>query len=257
MIITKSAAAVLGHRLQERPYFLREGMIERRSLDQNQGSDDRFEGFGESTFEAYVGFVDIVGHTARLQSRAGGRPSPPQVMAYLKPFIDVVVTELTAWAEEACMIDKTSGDEVMFLQPIRTKVLPGAFALDGSLQAIKRASIRLGPDYPLRVGIALGSVCVAKVGGAAYDEVALFGETITLARRLCDHHKSWGEGACVRGHIAAATEQAHDRMEIDRQSLWDAEGWQTERLGETLPLPSGVEAAWPWRFRWDNLAEPA
>ncbi|MBI3272663.1 MAG: adenylate/guanylate cyclase domain-containing protein [Planctomycetes bacterium] len=134
--------------------------------------------FGNREVDAFVGFVDLVGFTDRTKGRA-----PREMSDYLRPFLEGVVS---AVIEMQGLVDKTIGDEVMFVLPELLEDGGGAVTLRiGSLLAgLQSLQSRLGPQYRMRVGLARGTVFVDSIQGQGYLEWTVVGETVNLAKRL-------------------------------------------------------------------------
>lgn len=136
------------------------------------------EAYGDSTVRAFVGFVDIADYTLRTIGRSG-----EEIAAYLGPFVTGVGKCIT---QNRGLIDKTIGDELMFVLPDPYE--DGGPRADSSMSLILlgllEAQAELGVDYPLRLGLACGHVFVQRLDVGDYAEWSVFGEAVHLAKRL-------------------------------------------------------------------------
>ncbi len=91
--------------------------------------------FGQREIKGFVGFVDLIGFSTRV---AGSSPS--EISEYLKPFL-VGITDKAV--DAGALVDKTIGDEVMFVVPDMEADggVPGIFDMSfllGSLHDLQR-----------------------------------------------------------------------------------------------------------------------
>ncbi|HEX7518628.1 MAG TPA: hypothetical protein VF345_15215 [Chthoniobacterales bacterium] len=143
------------------------------AVDLNQNAEQIISSYGNTDFEALVGFVDMRGFSSLAQGK-----SPSEVRDTVRPFISAVVDAATS---NHCFIDKTIGDEVMLVMPIfdRDTVLsdaqmPTRGLLEVDLTALLADVIRRLRRETSRVtfsaGFARGYLTLDRVGGGQYGE---------------------------------------------------------------------------------------
>jgi class 3 adenylate cyclase len=140
-----------------------------KALQLGDGGRELSDTFGHREFQGFVGFVDICGFSGRTSGK-----SAKEIAGYVRPFLDGVIREFHA---RHCAIDKTIGDEVMFVSRDYESVLPACMSLD----ALRRD---LGEQYPLGVGLAHGEMYLDEVAPDTFPEWTVFGETVARASRL-------------------------------------------------------------------------
>lgn len=188
------------------------------AVELNKNGEQIVSSFGNQTFEAVVGFVDMRGF-----SEAATGKSPQQVKEIADPFVSAVIA---AACNEDCFIDKTIGDEVMFIMPrfgrdaelsdlrlaTRNLLLVDATAL---LHRIMRETEKFSSPYQLSAGMAFGSVLLTRVGIEAYSEWTVYGNTVNAAKRL---QSRAGQSAQSDAHLLAvgaiSSEQPTFREEL-------------------------------------------
>jgi hypothetical protein len=149
------------------------------SLQDNRNHKSFLDSFGKRTFQGYVGFLDLVGFSSRVRGK-----SAEDVGRYLAPFLNTMIGRITG---QHAMIDKTIGDEIMFVMPDlahEDEGPPADVTIGRLLAAIRYAQRQLGQDYPIRVGVAWGDLYLQEVGGPDFKEWSVFGEIVNLAKRL-------------------------------------------------------------------------
>ena len=99
----------LEHRAGLRRLAHHPAKFETRSLEQNNNGETFVAAFGQRQIRGFVGFVDLVDFSTKVAGK-----SPSEISNYLRPFLSGVIN-----AARRCgaLIDKTIGDEVMFLIP--------------------------------------------------------------------------------------------------------------------------------------------
>ena len=149
-----------------------------KALELNQGGRPFVEAFGQKQIKGFVGFVDLVGFTDRVKGK-----TPSEISVHLRPFLTGIV-DLAF--DRSALVDKTIGDEVMFLLPDLEEDggVPAVLLMGQLLGGIHDHQRRLGPEYPLRIGLAYGWMYVDQIQGDGYSEWTTAGEVVHLAKRL-------------------------------------------------------------------------
>jgi class 3 adenylate cyclase len=155
-----------------RPHF-------NRALELNDDKGAAFTAaYGNKEIKGFVGFVDLIGFSTKVAGL-----SPSGMSQYLKPFL-VGVTEKAVQC--GALVDKTIGDEVMFILP-DTKDdggSPGILEMRFLMTLLHDFQRELGPQYPFRIGISYGVQFVDRIEGKGYTEWTVVGESVNLAKRL-------------------------------------------------------------------------
>lgn len=151
---------------------------QKEAFELNARGREFVDNFGNQEIKAYVGFVDLVGFTERVKGQTTG-----QVRDYLEPFLRGLTTLAV---DRDALVDKTIGDEVMFILPhAEDHGGPPPILMMGQLMGGMHDFQReLGRRYPMRVGLAHGGILVGSIDGDGYREWTSFGETVHLAKRL-------------------------------------------------------------------------
>ncbi len=149
-----------------------------KALELNRAEPSVIDTYGQKEFRAYVGFIDIVGFSSTTKGK-----SPAEIKAYVKPFLDDIIRRLTA---KSCLIDKTIGDEIMFILPDtqQERGFPLQLLIGHVMTEIKQHYACYRDTHPFRLGLAYGTVGVDQVGGNDFCEWTTFGEPIVLAKRV-------------------------------------------------------------------------
>lgn len=160
-------------RLAKEPYH-----VLKFSLQQNDTWPHLQGQFGDREFMGVVGFVDLVSSTKHTRGK-----TTTAVGDYYRPFLTRTISSVV---ENYGLVDKTIGDEVMFVLPdISDASGPVASICLGKLLSEIRTHQRyLGSDYRMRVGLAYGLIRVEPIRGDGYLEYSLVGEAVVLAKRL-------------------------------------------------------------------------
>jgi Adenylate and Guanylate cyclase catalytic domain len=146
------------------------------SLDHNAKGPDYLATFDKREFECFVGFVDLKGFS---QFASGKKPK--QISEYLLPFLTQMIDFMT---QCECLIDKTIGDEIMFILP-NPEEFSGYFAISDLLKLFRLLST-FSNDYPYyryRIGLSYGTHYLDRISAKAYSEWIVAGEPIIAARR--------------------------------------------------------------------------
>jgi len=147
-------------------------------LDSNTPTPNFSETFGRSTISAYVGFVDLAGFSTSVHGKA-----PDEIAEYLTPFLNGLVGIIRNFG---ALIDKTIGDEVMFVLPeIEEEEVHREIKLLRGLMA-DLCALAFGMDgrYRFRIGLSYGKVRFFCIEGPGYSEWTAVGETVHVAKRL-------------------------------------------------------------------------
>jgi class 3 adenylate cyclase len=173
------------------------------AVELNEKATEILSTFGNQTFSAIVGFVDMRGF-----STAAAGKTPVEVKQLVEPFVSAVVD---AAQKYDCFIDKTIGDEVMIVMPefgqdaelsdarLSTR---GLLVVDATalLHNVMRRLEALGLPYRLSAGMAFGSLLLSRVGTTAYGEWTVYGNTVNAAKRL---QSRAGKSASDDAHLLA------------------------------------------------------
>lgn len=148
-----------------------------KSLDNNVQSKTFIETYGNSEIPAYKGFIDLKG----FSNFCIGKTSR-EVRDFSSPFLNDIIKILTNFE---CLIDKTIGDEVMFVLPHKEETqIPTQIILGQIIGSLKKYAFENNNGYKFRVGISYGNLYLDRVGNESYSEWAVFGEPIITAKRL-------------------------------------------------------------------------
>lgn len=178
MIVSNHMAAWLEHRCGGKELEDGWSQYNRKAVELNRQGPDFIKTHGRREFRGFVGFIDLVGFSSRAKGKR-----PGEIAAYLKPFLERVV-DLAA--RKYCLVDKTIGDEVMFVLP-DTSEEGGPLAnllIRRILGGLRDLHSNLGNRYPFRIGLAYGNLLVDQIEGKGYSEWTTFGEPANLAKRL-------------------------------------------------------------------------
>lgn len=162
------------HRLDQHPL-----PYMKAALELNVGSDAFAAAYGRREIRGYVGFVDLVGFSDAVEGKR-----PEQVASFLRPFLSAVIREAVG---AGALVDKTIGDEVMFVLPDGEEDggVPGVLAASHLLAGLCDAQRQLGAAYSFRLGLSYGHQFIDRVEGDGYAEWTVVGESVNLAKRLC------------------------------------------------------------------------
>lgn len=177
-ITDPNLVAYLRHRAGEQPISsYGGGRVRTRALELNAEKDAFLKTFGRKEIAAYVGFVDLAGFSDAVSGK-----SPQQIVDYLEPILNRLVSVIRA---RQALIDKTIGDEVMFVLPEIEEASRGERLLLGQLMGgLHDLAFELRGRYPFRIGLSYGDIQFFKVRGSGYSEWTAVGETIHVAKRL-------------------------------------------------------------------------
>lgn len=224
--------AYLKHRVGEQKLDLRQRSIYRNALELNAPTPDFTGTFGDSEVPAYVGFLDLAGFSDVTH---GMRPAT--IAAYLQPILGRIIEILRG---RGMLIDKTIGDEVMFVLPEteEEKKPPELLLLGQAMGALHDLAFELPAVYRYRIGLAYGPVAFFHIRGPGYSEWTTVGETVHVAKRL--HSLSeLAEPDPVCGAFG---------MPIDVENAEEVRSTMEQRLG----IFAGIAS----RFRHEFIADP-
>jgi len=149
-----------------------------KALESSRTAPDVIKTFGNSDIRALIGFIDLVGFSEHVRGL-----SPKQVADYLLPLLNELVSLVV---DEGGLVDKTIGDEVMFVLPDTEGEggVPIVLASNRLIAGIWQLRCQFAAHYPFRIGLALGTVYLGQVATEGYSEWSVFGETVNFAKRI-------------------------------------------------------------------------
>ncbi len=170
--------AYLKHRIGEEKIRPPQRKIVRKALELNKPVQDIDLSFGTSELPAYVGFLDLYGFSVAVHGK-----SPTSIANYLRPFLSRVIEILRG---RHLLIDKTIGDEIMFVLPEIGEEGNGheILYLGQVMGALHDLAFEFGGVYKYRIGLAYGQVSFFHIDGNGYSEWTTVGEVVQLAKRL-------------------------------------------------------------------------
>jgi class 3 adenylate cyclase len=169
--------AYIRHRLGEQRIESMEPRVYRKALELNTPAPDLAATFGKSTLTAYVGFIDLAGFSTAMQGRL-----PEEIVEYIEPFLSRLIGILRG---RGALIDKTIGDEVMFVLPEKDEDLGCEILFLGQLMGgLHDLAFEFKGAYPFRIGLSYGKVRFFCVDGLCYSEWTTVGQPVHIAKRL-------------------------------------------------------------------------
>jgi class 3 adenylate cyclase len=177
MIVTKRYANWLLHRTGTAVDYSSLPHLIPDSLDHNTKGPDCLKTFNKREFDCFVGFIDLKG----FSEFASGK-KPKQISEYLVPFLTQIIDLLTKCE---CLIDKTIGDEVMFILP-NPEDFGGYMVVSDLLQLFRLLSTFSSnySSYKYRIGLSYGTHYLDRIDAKDYTEWTVAGESIIAARRI-------------------------------------------------------------------------
>jgi len=162
-------------KLQELPFRLTD---KRKALELTEQGKPFVQKFGQREIKGFVGFIDLVCFSKRVRKWESGK-----ISAYLKPFLSGVIE---CAVDRNALVDKTIGDEVMFVLPDleEDEGVPAVLLMGQLLGGLYDLQRELGAEYPFRIGLAYGKLYIDQVKGKGYSEWTTIGEVVNLAKRL-------------------------------------------------------------------------
>jgi hypothetical protein len=102
-----------------------------------------------------------------------------------RPILSSAV-EINNATQFGCLIDKTIGDEVMFVVPCPTEgvMIPGIFSIGQFLGGLRILALAPENNWNFRIGISVGDLIYVKLGNDNYNEWTVFSEPVHVAKRL-------------------------------------------------------------------------
>jgi len=207
-------------------------------LKQNDSGEAFVKAFGKKELQGFVGFIDLVDFSRRVV----GQPAAA-ISSYLQPFLTQAITLLT---KDFCLIDKTIGDEVMFVVPelLPDGGPPANIYLPRLLADIRSMQRALGPDYRMRLGVAVGELHVDCAQGEGFTEWTVVGECVNLAKRLHSLEKLKAPQSITCALGALEKEQASLATFQTVQSYIQDNPWRIEAVPtEELQRLRGISSA--------------
>lgn len=149
-----------------------------KALDLNRVAQPFLQTYGKREFHGFVGFLDLCGFSARTATL------PPRgIHDYAIKFLEKVVSDI---CDCEALVDKTIGDEVMFVLPDFEDDggTPAYLRILRLLDSLRRTTRTLGAEYPMKLGLAFGEMYLGRVSTRDYAEWTAFGEPVHLAKRV-------------------------------------------------------------------------
>lgn len=170
--------AYLNHRAGEQKIHARQRKIVRKALELNTPTIDFASTFGKVELPAYIGFIDLAGFSSAVNGKR-----PTEIARYLKPFLSGTIGILRG---RSLLIDKTIGDEVMFVLPETEEEAqpPEVLLLGQAMGGLHDLAFELNGVYKYRIGLAYGNASFFHIEAAGYSEWTAVGEVVQLAKRL-------------------------------------------------------------------------
>ena len=109
MIVPEKYSNWLLHRFGIQVDVLKLPHLVADSLDNNRNGIQYADTFNKKEFNCFVGFIDLKG----FSSFSSGK-NPKEINDFILPFLNKIIIILTKFG---CLIDKTIGDEIMFILP--------------------------------------------------------------------------------------------------------------------------------------------
>jgi len=149
-----------------------------RALELNDKGHAFAAAYGRKEIRGFVGFIDLIGFSTKVADQSASGMSE-----YLRPFLVGVIEEAVRCG---ALVDKTIGDEMMFVLPDMEDDggVPAILAMGFLLGGLHDLQRKLGRDYPFRVGLSYGVQFVDRIEGKGYTEWTVVGESVNLAKRL-------------------------------------------------------------------------
>lgn len=170
--------AYLLHRLGETRMVSMHPRLKGKALELNKPDPELSRTFGNQDITAYVGFIDL----ANFSIMTSKKP-PAEIAEFIVPFLEKSISILTS---HGALIDKTIGDEVMFVLVERGEDpnAPEILFLGQICGALFELAHQQGSPYCFRIGISYGKVRATRINCEGYSEWSFFGEPIHVAKRL-------------------------------------------------------------------------
>ncbi len=147
----------------------------RNSLADNKKGPDFADTFGKKDLSGIVGFIDLKGYSSFAYKKTG-----KEISEFIRPFLTNVIQILT---DHNALIDKTIGDEIMFIIPQIEAGDSMHFDLIKILRRLKDFVLE-EKQYNFRIGISIGMMYLDIINTKEYNEWYFSGEPIITAKRL-------------------------------------------------------------------------
>jgi Adenylate and Guanylate cyclase catalytic domain len=136
-----------------------------KSLDKNTTFETIESTKGKRIIPSYVGFIDLKGFSESSRGRKA-----EEIYDLIKPFLEAIISEATRFD---CLIDKTIGDEVMFVVPCPTEgvMIPGIFTIGQFLGGLRILALASENNWNFRIGISVGELIHVKLGNDNYNDL--------------------------------------------------------------------------------------
>ncbi len=168
----------LEHRVGLRKLFGHPKPYSTRALELNDEGPSFAAAYGKKEIKGFVGFIDLIGFSTKVACLSASGMSE-----YLKPFLVGVIEKAVVCG---ALVDKTIGDEVMFVLPDTKEDggIPASLEMRCLMVRLHDFQRQLGPQHPFRIGLSYGVQFVDRVEGKGYAEWTVTGESVILAKRL-------------------------------------------------------------------------
>lgn len=178
MIVNSNMEELLYHRQGFKRMGLSKIRYQKKALELNKNSDEMLTTFGKQEIYAFTGFIDLIEFSIATKGMKAAK-----IKNYLTPFLESLINFFNSMD---CLIDKTIGDEIMFIFVDRFEDGDAPASLRfgqllGELYSLYKNSLNL---YPSRLGLSYGKIYIDRIKGNDYSEWTAFGEPIHLAKRL-------------------------------------------------------------------------
>ncbi|MBW8003264.1 MAG: hypothetical protein FVQ80_14815, partial [Planctomycetes bacterium] len=149
-----------------------------KALDQNRQGPTFVDTFGKRELTAYVGFADLAGYST---TTSGLRPR--EIRDYIYPFLTGLLESV---AQVSGLVDKTIGDEVMFIvsDPEEQEAPSVLVQIAQLLGFFHNFAYREQERYRFRISVSFGKLYLDRIETSSYHEWSLFGEPLHIAKRL-------------------------------------------------------------------------
>jgi class 3 adenylate cyclase len=148
----------------------------KKALQLNTPQPNFDDTFGKSELSAYVGFIDLAGFSESVHGQ-----TPRQIADFLSPFMRESINILRS---KGALIDKTIGDELMFVLPEWEEDPIQLLLLGQILSSFHDLAAKLEGHYKYRIGLSYGKIYVSEISGEGYSELTIFGEVVHVAKRI-------------------------------------------------------------------------
>lgn len=219
--------AYLRHRLGEQATRAPSLRMIKRALELNAPAPNLSGTFGKRILSAYVGFVDIAGFSTAVQGK-----DPDYIVAYLEPFLSRAISILRG---RGALIDKTIGDELMFVLPAVDEERGAEILFLGQLMGgLYDLAYELEGSHPFRIGLSYGPVRFFRVEGPGYAEWTTAGEPLHVAKRLHSLPELQHPAPVIGAFGMATTGRSLDTLRTDMKARLGMFAGFASRFGHRL-----------------------